>query len=50
MMAPTQMESHTTQHRERVRHHLREALDATDCAEKQFHIREALQLLSIENR
>jgi hypothetical protein len=34
--------------REQVVHHLRMALETTEAAEKQFHIREALQLLTID--
>jgi uncharacterized protein (DUF952 family) len=34
--------------REQVIYHLRTALEATETAEKQFHVREALQLLTIE--
>lgn len=49
-MTPKRMEPSNTQYRERVRHHLQAALDATDTPEKEFHIREALQLLSIEKR
>jgi hypothetical protein len=39
-------EHHTT--REQVVYHLRAALAATETAEKQFHVRQALQLLTIE--
>ena len=50
MMESNRMEPANAHHRKRVRHHLHEALDATDYAEKHFYIREALQLLSIEER
>ena len=36
--------------RERVVEHLTDALDAEECTEKNVHIREALQLLDIEER
>jgi hypothetical protein len=36
--------------REQARSHLRQALSATERDEKQFHIREALQLLRINER
>jgi hypothetical protein len=39
-------EHHDT--REQIVYHLRTALEATETAEKQFHVREALQLLTIE--
>lgn len=34
--------------RDRAAEHLSQALETEECAEKQFHIREALQLLSME--
>lgn len=49
-MPPKRLEPGDRRHRDRVRYHVRAALDATDTAEKQYHIREALQLLSIEDR
>lgn len=36
--------------RELVVEHLTDALDAEECTKKDFHIREALQLLDIEER
>lgn len=36
--------------REEATYHLQEALSATESAEKRFHIRQALQLLGIEER
>lgn len=33
-----------------AKQHLQKALATTDCAEKQYHIRAALQLLTIEDR
>lgn len=36
--------------RKHVKEHLADALDAEECAEKDVHIREALQLLDIEER
>jgi len=47
MMPTEQMDSET---RERTMKHLRQALSATESDEKQFHIREALQLLRINER
>ncbi|NHN58325.1 MULTISPECIES: hypothetical protein [Halorussus] len=49
-MTYEQQGSRTTQHRKRVHHHLRAALSADETAEKHFHIREAMQLLTIEER
>lgn len=40
----------TTENRTRAKDHLEDALDAEQCAKKEFHIREALQLLRIEER
>lgn len=40
----------TTKKRTRAKDHLVNALDAEEHTEKEFHIREALQLLSIEER
>lgn len=40
----------TTKKRTRAKDHLMNALDTEERAEKKFHIREALQLLSIEER
>lgn len=40
----------TDDERERTVEHLTDALDADDCAKKEFHIREALQLLNLEER
>ena len=37
-----------TETREQATQHLREALAATEPAEKQFHIRQGLQLLDVE--
>jgi hypothetical protein len=47
MMPTEQMDSET---REQAMKHLRQALSATESDEKQFHIREALQLLRINER
>lgn len=49
-MTSNRMESDITQHRNQLRYHLQAALDATETAEKHFHIREAMQLLTIEER
>ncbi|PSP56330.1 hypothetical protein BRC82_02225 [Halobacteriales archaeon QS_1_67_19] len=47
MMPTEQMDSET---RERTMEHLQRALSTTESDEKQFHIREALQLLRINER
>lgn len=39
-----------TSNRKRVKEKLIDALDAEECAKKERHIREALQLLRIEER
>lgn len=44
------VESNETDPREQAVHHLREALAATEPDAKQFHVRQALQLLDIGDR
>ena len=40
----------TNNNRTQVVEHLNDALEAEDRTEKEFHIREALQLLNVEER
>lgn len=39
---------HPSEAQDGVREHLRKALSATDAEEKNFHIRQAIQLLQVE--
>lgn len=45
----TAVELNETAIREQATHHLRKALSATETAKKRYHIREALQLLTLES-
>lgn len=40
----------TTKNRDEAAEHLADALEVDECAEKEFHIRQALQLLTLEER
>lgn len=39
---------HMGESQDSVREHLREALSTTDVAEKNYHVRQAIQLLQVE--
>lgn len=44
------MTTAATREREQAKDHLVDALEAEECDEKDFHVREALQLLNVEER